>query len=77
MKIECLTTFKDTDNGTPATFHLGDVLTVSDEDGARFCAAGWAKDTSGQVPTAEPTGGASKLDIHNAAVGQSASNVGA
>jgi hypothetical protein len=77
MKIECLTTFKDADNGTPATFHLGDTLTVSDADGARFCAAGWAKDTSGQVPTAEPTGGAAALNIHNVAVGQIATNAGA
>lgn len=31
----------------------GDRFTVPDEVGARWCAAGWAKDMSGNVPTGE------------------------
>lgn len=30
-----------------------DIVTVPDELGARWCAMGWAKDTSGTVPTME------------------------
>lgn len=32
---------------------MGDIITVPDELGARWCAMGWAKDTSGTVPTGE------------------------
>jgi hypothetical protein len=32
---------------------VGDVKTVPDEIGARWCAAGWVKDTAGIVPTGE------------------------
>lgn len=35
------------------TLTEGDVVTVPDEVGAHWCAMGWAKDTSGTVPTGE------------------------
>lgn len=31
----------------------GDTVTVPDELGVRWCAMGWAKDTSGTIPTGE------------------------
>jgi hypothetical protein len=62
MKIEALTTFLDGRD----RFEAGDVRTVSDEDGARFCAAGWAKDISGTVPTGDAATGSADLAIHNA-----------
>jgi hypothetical protein len=31
----------------------GDIITVSDETGAYFCACGWATDVDGAVATAE------------------------
>ncbi len=75
MKIEALTQFKDEVDGLPVTFELGDVCTVPDADGERFCAAGWAKDTSGAVATGEPTGGAAKLEVHNSTLGTSSTKL--
>lgn len=31
----------------------GDVVTVPDEVGTHWCAMGWARDTSGEIPTGE------------------------
>lgn len=76
MKIECLTAFKDTEDGKPTEFHLGDICTVPDEDGARFCAAGWARDVSGEVATGEVASGSADLDIHPAVSGHSSNTVG-
>ena len=70
MKIEALTTFLDGRD----RFELGDVRTVSDEDGARFCAAGWAKDISGAVPTGDAATGTADLAIHNSTLGTSDTN---
>lgn len=69
MKIKCLTKFKDVIEGVPVTFELEDQCSVPDEDGARFCAAGWAQDMDGKVATGEPTGGATTLQIHNSTLG--------
>lgn len=67
MKINCTTTFKE---GTD-TFHDGDQRTVSDEDGARFVANGWAQEVGGssQEP-ADP--GEVTLDTHDSDLGQEA-----
>lgn len=56
MKIEIMTTFLDGRD----RFESGDVRTVSDEDGERFVAAGWAApiDTTTGLPTTAPTIGA-------------------
>ena len=71
MKIEALTTFLDGRD----RFELGDIRTVSDEDGARFCAAGWAKDVSGQTATGEAATGEADLAIHNSTLGSSSTNL--
>ena len=47
MKILVLTDFKDGRD----QFVKDDIRTVSDEDGARFVANGWANDTEGRVAT--------------------------
>lgn len=49
MRVEAL------ENIRSENFSLtkGDIITVPDELGARWCAMGWAKDTSGAVPTGE------------------------
>jgi hypothetical protein len=72
MKINCTTTFKDTDDGRPATFHAGDTLTVSDADGARFCANGWATDITGEAATGAPATGSTDLDIQDVVSGHTA-----
>ena len=49
MRIEALEDIKD---GRYVVI-AGDSITVDDEYGATWCEAGWAKDTSGTVPTGE------------------------
>lgn len=43
--------------------HLGDVLTVPDDVGTRWCAYGWAKDADGNVETGERIPG--RRAVHN------------
>lgn len=76
MRIQCLTHFKDTDAGTPTDFYQDDVCSVSDEDGARFCANGWARDVSGETPTGATAQGATDLDIANVTSGHSSNTLG-
>jgi len=73
MKIKCLTRFLD----GATVYELDDQCTVPDEDGARFCAAGWAEDMDGKVATGKPTGGAATLAIHNSTLGVSSTTAGA
>ena len=61
MKINCTTSFKE---GREA-FHEGDTRTVSDEDGARFIANGWAV-AAGDAPQPLPDPQAVDLSIDNA-----------
>jgi hypothetical protein len=49
MKIEAL---EDIRSGN-YLLTAGDIITVPDEEGAHWCEMGWAKDTSGDVPTGE------------------------
>ena len=49
MRIEALEDIKDGRYVVSA----GDVITVDDEYGINWCSAGWAKDTTGAVPTGE------------------------
>ena len=65
MKIEALTTFLDGRD----RFEAGDIRSVSDVDGARFVAAGWAKDISGAIATGTVAAGATDLEIHNSTLG--------
>ena len=39
----------------------GDSITVPDEVGQRWCAAGWCKDTEGKVSTGDRKPGAAKI----------------
>ncbi len=50
MKVEILEN-KLSSDGYSA--ELGDRLTVSDEIGKQWCAAGWVKDLSGEVATSD------------------------
>lgn len=69
MKINCTTTFKE----GRETFHEGDQRTVSDEDGARFIANGWAVEVGASAePPASP--GDVSLDVQNSTLGQEASH---
>lgn len=71
MKIEVLETFLD----GPSRYEAGEVRVVSDEDGAHFCAAGWAKDLDGAVPTAaRQQAGEVRLDVRNVLHGQGVGN---
>lgn len=49
MRIEALESIKDGRYVVSA----GDIITIDDDYGLRWCAAGWAKDPSGTVPTGE------------------------
>lgn len=68
MQIQCLTTFLDGRD----RFEQGDVRTVSDEQAARFVAAGWASTLDGKAGAAAT--GATDLVIHNARQGTKDSN---
>jgi hypothetical protein len=79
MKIQILNTFLDGRD----RFEKDDVLTVqptdtetSEQRGARFVAAGWAKDLAGQVATGEPATGEAALDIHNSTLGVTSTTKG-
>lgn len=61
MKINALTTFLDGRD----RYEKDDERTVSDEDGARFVAAGWAEDLSGTVATGVAAVGATNLQVDN------------
>lgn len=65
MKIHCLTTFLDVVD----RFEKDDQRTVDDERGARFVAAGWAKDASGEVATGGSAAGETTLDIQSNVIG--------
>lgn len=52
MKIEVLKPFQHIPYGQ---FHEGEIRVVSDSDGEYFCKAGWVKDLSGIIPTANPS----------------------
>ena len=71
MKIQVLCTFKDGKDH----FEKDDIRTVSDEDGARFCGASWAKDVSGEVITSEPVAGNADLKIDNSVLGSSSTTM--
>ena len=72
MKIEALENFSSGDYRLTA----GDVVTVQDEIGSRWCALGWAKDTAGAVPTGERRVLDARLVIDPAAHAATAQTVG-
>lgn len=56
MKVEILEErlrSKDRETGHHYVLERGDRVTVSDATGRKWCAAGWAKDLSGECPTGE------------------------
>jgi hypothetical protein len=70
MKIQALCTFLD----GPDRFEKDDQRTVSDEDGARFVANGWARDMAGQVATGGTVSGVTNLAVDGAVIGTGDSN---
>jgi hypothetical protein len=72
MRIEALEDIKS--HGLRLT--AGDVVTVPDDAGAAFCAAGWAKDTAGVVATGERHVLNARILVGTAAHGQAAQTVG-
>lgn len=70
MKIKCLTTFLDGKD----KYHKDDVRTVSDDDGSRFVANGWAEDVDGRVATGAAQDGATNLAVDNSVIGLGDSN---
>ena len=70
MRIEITTTFLD---GTDR-FEKGDTRTVSDEQGERFVANGWASAAGAQAAPAPAPEGEVSLSIHNSTVGTGDSN---
>ena len=71
MKIQVLCTFK---NGKDH-FEKDDIRTVSDEDGTRFCEAGWVKNVSSDVITSEPVAGGADLKIDKSVLGSSSTSL--
>lgn len=53
----------------------GDRVTVPDEVAARWCAAGWARDTTGNLATGERRVVRATVTPHTAAHGQTAGEV--
>ena len=70
MKINCTTTFLD----GITRYESGDVRTVSDADGARFCANGWATDITGEAATGAPATGSTDLAIDRSTLGVTDTN---
>lgn len=69
MRVEILEDrLSDTDADTDRHYlqHKGDVITVPDPLGEKWCKHGWAKDLEGKAETGERVPGASQLDVQNA-----------
>jgi hypothetical protein len=72
MKIEALESIKS----DGYVLDPEDVKTVPDDIGARWCAAGWARDTSGAVATGERTVLNAKLAVNNVSLSVKSNTVG-
>ncbi len=59
----------DTDHETERHYlqHEGDVITVPDELGTKWCSRGWAKDVDGNVATGERIVSGAELRVDNGA----------
>jgi hypothetical protein len=70
---------KDTDTESGQTYNLGkgDVITVSEMTGRRWCENGWAKDLDGNVETGQRVPGVRALNVKNAKITGTASTIGA
>lgn len=71
MKVEILEErlkSKDRETGKHYDLEAGDRVTVSDACGRRWCAAGWAKDLSGEVETGPRIVRGATLEPHNVTV---------
>lgn len=53
-------------------FHEGEIRKVSAERAGRYCACGWARDISGEIPTAAPDTTPKTLDVENVVVDHTA-----
>jgi hypothetical protein len=72
MKIEALESIKS----DGYVLDPEDVKTVPDDIGASWCAAGWARDTSGAVATGERTVLNAKLAVNNVSLSVKSNTVG-
>lgn len=61
MRIELIRTVKHGGH----TYTQGDVITADAGLGTYFCSCGWAKDVTGQVPTAQAATEPVTLDVHS------------
>ena len=70
MRIKCLTTFLD----GPRRFEAGDLVTVPDEDAARFFAHGWACEPGKEPAQAAQAAqaGSMDLEVQGSTMGQTA-----
>jgi hypothetical protein len=59
---------KDRETGRLYVQEKGDIITVPDALGERWCGLGWAKDVAGKVATGERKPGVVTLDVHNAKI---------
>jgi hypothetical protein len=71
MRVECRESIKS----AGYVLSEGDIVSVPDEVGARWCAAGWAVDTAGVIPTGERRVLNAQLSIEPAQHGHSAPNL--
>ncbi len=62
MRIQAIEQIKD----GRREYQAGDIVTVSDEDGAYFVGNGWAKDLDEQLPTGERNTQRRVLDVRGA-----------
>ena len=62
MRIEALENIRS----EQFTLTEGDVVTVPNDVGAHWCAMGWAKDTSGTIPTGERSTAPRELSVAGA-----------
>ncbi len=59
----------DTETGSHYVLGKGDLVTVSEATGARWCSYGWAKDIAGKVKTGERIEGAREVQAQDADLG--------
>lgn len=72
MRVEILEDrLSDTDPDTDRHYlhEKGDVITVPDPLGAKWCKHGWAKDLGGATPTGERVPGVATIEVDDGAIG--------
>lgn len=68
MRVEILEERLSTKDRTTGRLYVqvrGDIITVPDELGAKWCSLGWAKDVDGNVETGERIVRGARIEPHN------------